>query len=107
MGQGLVFFNYYTLDVMRSKKLISDKAYISKKESIDIFLKSCLFPRLESHKSNIIGWPLIEGIGGKTFDDIRSSEEKYFISNLDRHPNAEGQILFAKLFIDKYKEIYK
>ena len=107
MGQGLIFFNYHVLENMWAEKKLTEKAYITKKEVLDIFLKNSLFPRLERHKSNIVGWPFIKELGGRTYDDIRINKEKYFISKLDRHPNAMGQELFANIFLEQYKKVYE
>ena len=106
MGQGLIFFNYYTLESMHKDGRLSEHAYFNYKELLDYFLKNPFFPHLEKNKNHIIGWPFWNQFGGYTFDDLRHNSEKYFISKRDRHPNAAGQQLFANQFIEKYRKIY-
>ena len=107
MGQGTLFFDNYALYLLHYQGIIKDNAYISKKDTINIFLNNPVFPKLETHKKHFIGWPLMPAIGGLNFDSIRGSEEKYYVSELDRHPNADGQKLLSEIFLKKYKELYQ
>lgn len=107
MAQGVTFFNQWALEGLYSDGKISERAYISASEVINIFMKNPIFPELERNKNKILGWPILRQLGGKTFDDIRADKERYFISKLDRHPNAEGQILFADMFLKHYKGLYE
>lgn len=53
--------------------------------------------------SNIIGWPFLNTLGGFEFNMISRVN---VLSKEDRHPNAKGHEEIAKLYYEKYKEIY-
>lgn len=106
MGQGLTFFDFYTLEYMKLEKRINDNAFIHKKEVYDYLLKSPLFSSIQKHKKNIIGWPFYHELGGTNFERYRFEKEEYFISKRDRHPNKECQELWANVFIKEYRKIY-
>lgn len=49
--------------------------------------------------NNFIGWPLEEDLGGFNFNKFLNDE--YKISDLDRHPNKEGQQKIMELLYDR------
>lgn len=106
MGQGLIFFNYHTLENMYQAGRLHERAYLSSQEVFDYLFKNPFFPYLEKNKKYIIGWPFSEKFGGTTFDHIRFEKEQYFISARDRHPNAACQKLWAGYFIERHKQLY-
>ena len=55
----------------------------------------------------IIGWPVSELLDGFDFSTIINNNiDKYALSKLDTHPNANGHEKIAELYYEKYKEIY-
>lgn len=61
--------------------------------------------------TNIIGYPGIESLGGKTLTDknqknIRVGDYSLCVGPYDNHPNHLGQIEIANQFLDKYYQLY-
>lgn len=67
--------------------------YTTKKEAIKIFMSNSYFDKID--EKNFIGWPVEPKLGGfSTWDKL--DKNKHFISEEDRHPNAEGQKIIAE-----------
>lgn len=60
---------------------------------------------LEKNKQNFIGWPFFRHMGGDTFCD-KILEKNLLISELDGHPNKEGNEFIADTFFKRYKDVY-
>ena len=106
MFSGLVYFDYFTINRMVQDKQLPQYCAIPPSEVIKILTNNSVFSEVSKKKKHFIGWPMMKEIGGYSFDDMRHNKEEYYISNLDRHPNAAGQILISSEFIKKYKELY-
>lgn len=106
MNQGVAYFSHWCLDLLLHKGIISKNQHITKEHAAYIFMSSPMFAKLDE-LDNIIGWPLFNELNGTCFDVRRIDIEKTFISKKDRHPNAYGQTLLAKEFLDKYYELYE
>tara|TARA_S200000501_G_scaffold202617_1_gene190617 strand:- start:28 stop:771 length:744 start_codon:yes stop_codon:yes gene_type:complete len=50
---------------------------------------------------NFIGWPMINELGGYAFSHHVLREQKYKVSELDSHPNKEGQEKIAEFLYDR------
>jgi len=90
MGQGPAYFDEIPLS-----KFLDESISLKK---IKFFMDSSYFNRLEKHRNNIIGWPLLPEIGGWDFDTYRKSHQCTTVSDKDYHPNAYGQQIFADVF---------
>ena len=106
MAQGVLFLDFTILEEMYKSGKISDRSYISRKEIFDYLVKNPLFQYLEENKKHIIGWPFYETLGGTSFVHTIIRKKEYYISPRDLHPNALGQRIFAKYFIERHNELY-
>lgn len=67
---------------------------------------------LEKNKKNIIGWPFLDLAGGHFYDAERlgiwrgGQDQRNYISELDKHPNAAGQQELCETFYERYHELY-
>ena len=60
---------------------------------------------LDKEKKHFIGWPFYRHLGGDTFCDL-ITEKELLISELDGHPNKEGNELIGNIFYERYKDVY-
>ena len=67
--------------------------YTTKKEAIKMFMSNSYFDKID--EKNFIGWPVEPKLGGFSMWD-KLDNNKHFISEEDRHPNAEGQKIIAE-----------
>lgn len=58
----------------------------------------------ELDKDHYIGYPFMKGFMGWQFHDVLKRE--YQISDLDSHPNADGQELIARYYYEQYAKVY-
>ena len=111
MGQGLIYFDYHSINNAVRRKKIHEKCDIGFSEVFKIFSGNPFFAHLDKNKKHIIGWPFFKQLNGYSFDDVRfrpgSAMGHYTISSIDKHPNKIGQELFADQFIKKYIEVYQ
>lgn len=111
MGQGPSYFQEKPINDLVTEGYFNTKYQINTKDKISYFMSSPQFNLLEQSRSKIIGWPFMTEIGGWDFDIIRAqqhnSDNILTVSNLDFHPNAKGQELFAKIFIDRWNKLYR
>ena len=67
---------------------------------------------LEKKKKHVIGWPFMEVAGGHFYDAERlgiwrgGQEQRNYISEVDKHPDAEGQRELYRIFYERYHELY-
>lgn len=67
---------------------------------------------LEKNKKNIIGWPFLDLAGGHFYDAERlgiwrgGRDQRNYVSELDKHPNAAGQQELYEIFYERYNELY-
>jgi len=66
---------------------------ISRETALKSMMNSLYFKLID--EKNFIGWPLETKIGGYSMWD-KLDQDKHFISEQDRHPNAEGQKIIAE-----------
>jgi len=71
--------------------------YTSKPDAIKTFMNNSYFNKIDD--THFIGWPVEPKLGG--FSAWDKLEEKHFISELDRHPNAEGQQIIMETIYDR------
>lgn len=89
------------------------------------FLKNCTFAKKNKarllsvvdnpyydkiNESNFYGWPGIEEAGGTNYTQwIRRKEnfQDYYVSRVDKHPNALGHIEIADKMLQTYRKIYE
>jgi len=71
----------------------------------DYDLASC-FLEYEHYfdSENFIGWPSLSILGG--YDSMDLMDDRYFVSDIDRHPNEEGHKLIAKEYYQRIEELY-
>lgn len=75
-------------------------------------IKKCPFSgKLEERKKNIIGWPFLPDVGGHYLDEIRYNLKFFrdgpmYLSEIDKHPNAEAQPIIADIFYNQWKKVY-
>ena len=67
--------------------------YTTKKEAIKMFMSNSYFDKID--EKHFIGWPVEPKLGGFSMWD-KLEQDKHFISEKDRHPNAEGQKIIAE-----------
>ena len=67
--------------------------YTTKKEAIKMFMSNSYFDKID--EKHFIGWPVEPKLGGFSMWD-KLDNNKHFISEEDRHPNAEGQKIIAE-----------
>lgn len=106
MNQGIQYFSHWHLDFLLENEKITKKQYISRASVAHTFMSTDLFSKLDAEKDNIIGWPLLRDLGGTCWDDRRYEMGDTYVSDADLHPNAYGQTLIAKEFIEKYNDLY-
>lgn len=99
--------------VIGGEKSVIKSTPIDPKSWFDIIRKSPFSGELEKRKKNIIGWPFLPEYFGHSLDYLRHHgkkspffRNKFFISELDPHPNSEAQPLISDIFYDRFKEIY-
>jgi hypothetical protein len=90
MGQGPAYFDETPLSKLLNEPISSKK--------IKHFMDSPYFGRLQKHRNNIIGWPLLTDLGGWDFDSYRKTFQNTTVSDKDYHPNAYGQQIIADVF---------
>lgn len=106
MNQGIPYFSQWHLDFLFEKKKLTKKQYITKSTVVHAFISNDLFSKIDAERDNIIGWPFFSDLGGSCWDGRRRDLSDTYVSNKDRHPNALGQTLLAKEFIEKHNELY-
>lgn len=86
----------------------------NKEEFINYLIKNDWFDNIDrAHKKNIIGWPFEPHLNGYFLDYMRYSgiapfekNNNYFVSDEDRHPNAEAQALISQIFHERWTKLY-
>jgi hypothetical protein len=110
MAQGLWFFDHHAVNQAVKEKNIPESCAINFAEVFKCMTDNPYFEHLEKNKKNIIGWPFYPNLGGYSLDAIRFSDkvpvDHYTISEIDKHPNAIGQKMFAEEFINRYDLLY-
>lgn len=107
MGLGLEYFSISPINQAVEQGHLPLSAQVDALEIFRMFSKNSFFAHLEKNQKQVIGWPFFRQMGGFIFDDHRFKDmEKYSISEIDLHPNKEGHEIFAKIFIERYKELY-
>ena len=110
MGQGLGYFDHWSIKRAIKRKKIPEICDIDQIDILRIMASSVFFAHLNSNKKHIIGWPFFEDLNGYVFDHLRFHSDvpknTYIISEIDAHPNALAQELFAEEFINRYDLLY-
>jgi hypothetical protein len=110
MAQGLWFFDYHAINQAVKEKAVRALCAVDFKEVFNNMTNNPYFEHLENNKKHLIGWPFYANLGGYYFDELRFDNkvpaDYYTISEIDKHPNAIGQKMFAEEFINRYDLLY-
>lgn len=60
---------------------------------------------IEKNKKHFIGWPYFSHMGGDSWCDLITNNDM-IISELDGHPNKEGNELIANSYFKRYKDVF-
>lgn len=115
---GLLPFDYYYLSHFQKTGILK----CPEGESVETYEKTVLkdyvnnvwFSKFDkNHKSNFIGWPIYAPLGGTYFDNMRDNNRKLFpknnkynVSDIDAHPNAEAQEIISKVILERHRKLY-
>lgn len=122
MGQGVEHWCFQWLDSAYAAGAIPKSSVIPGNVILRYTLDHPSFAFLEKNQDSIIGWPIFQQLGGyylehPTFFEKYVEKEKrkqntkyhftqYHISEMDAHPSKLGQERYAKIFLEKYRELY-
>jgi len=91
------FKQIHILDPYKSaigeEKVKNPSNYTTREEAIKMFMSNSYFDKID--EKYFIGWPVEPKLGGFSMWD-KLDNNKHFISEEDRHPNAEGQKIIAE-----------
>jgi len=111
-------FDYNYLETFRNAGILKcpegRQVNTSQADVMKIFTNNIWFTKIEkTYKKNFIGWPLFRNLGGTYFDDMRENNKKLFpksdkyrVSEVDAHPNAEAQEIISKVILERYNKLY-
>lgn len=122
MGQGVEHWCFQWLELAYRQGAIPKSSVIPGNVILRYVLDHPTFAFLEENQDSIIGWPIFQQLGGyyleqpKFFTKYVKKENrkkntkyqytKYHISELDAHPSKLGQERYAKIFLEKHRELY-
>ena len=70
---------------------------MTREDAMKEFMSSSYYDKID--EKNFIGWPIESKLGGFCAWD-KLDADKHFISDLDRHPNRQGQEVIAELIYE-------
>lgn len=103
------------IDKLLDESVKRNKLKTDINEYVNLYINNIWFSNLDnSHKKNIIGWPLDRWINGYTIDDLRYKGQRPFykksnnwnVSQFDTHPDSDSQYLISQIFYKRWKKIY-
>lgn len=112
MAQGVNPWSFsFSLKMAFRKNLIPRSSIISDNATLKYILSHPTFNFLEKNEKYLIGWPFFHQLGGYNLEHYSSFEKNYnwldyHISKIDGHPNKLGHERYAKIYLEKYRELY-
>ena len=70
---------------------------MTREDAMKEFMSSSYYDKID--ENNVIGWPIESKLGGFCAWD-KLDADKHFISEIDRHPNRQGQEIIAELIYE-------
>ena len=88
----------HILDPYESALIEQNEVFnMTREDAMKEFMSSSYYDKIDER--NFIGWPIESKLGGFCAWD-KLDADKHFISDLDRHPNRQGQEVIAELIYE-------
>lgn len=115
---GLLPFDYHYLSHFQKTGILKcpegESVKTHENQVLIDYVQNIWFSKFDKkHKSHFIGWPIYVPLGGTYFDWMREKNkrlfpksDKYRVSEVDAHPNAEAQEIISKVILERHREVY-
>tara|TARA_R110002153_G_scaffold273143_1_gene443180 strand:+ start:90 stop:887 length:798 start_codon:yes stop_codon:yes gene_type:complete len=100
-----IFFQGVTPFPINISSDIPDMVSYDNHDLLKSFSESIYHSFIKKNKS-IFGYPFFNFLGGKRIQQLTGGNTNLEISELDTHPNAEGQKVITKFIMGKYNDLY-
>lgn len=100
-----IFFQGVSPFPINASDEISDMVTYSDYDLLKSFSES-IYHNFVKNNKNIPDYPFFNFLGGKRIELLTKRNSNLEISELDTHPNSEGQKVIAEYIMEKYNELY-